>query len=137
MNVLTVDKLNAICVDNARKTFKIENITMQSSIFLLLFNNRNWTDDNGDSVIMNKNGVGYTTHGDEYYLPVKYYFDLINNGTVIVANNKLYSAMITQVDAQWSNHTKQLTLTFQVNKQHIHQKGWQEEQVPKSMPNNE
>ena len=111
---------------------------MQSSIFLILFHNRRWTNNNGDSVVMQKTGNGsYTTHGENNFLPVQYYFDLINNGTIIIANNGYFSAKITQIDAKWSNYTKQLTLTFQVNKQHIHQKGWQEDQVPKSMPGNE
>ena len=64
----------------------------------------------------------YTTHGENNFLPIQYYFDLINNDTIIVGNSGYFSAQITQIDSKWSNYTKQLTLTFQ---------------VPKSIPGNE
>ena len=135
---MTVDKLNSICMKNNKTQFVIEHLTMPAAIFLSIFNNRQWTDANGDSVLIRKSGNGsYTTHGPNEYLPVNFYWDTINNGKIIVGNNGYYSAQITQIDIKWSNYTKQLTITCDVNKQHIHQEGWQEDHVPKSMRQNQ
>ena len=116
-----------------KSTFTIEHVLMPKCAFLKLFNDTRWRGDNGEYIRINKTSNGYTSHADNGRFPVEYYWDTINNGTVMVGKGPLYSAQVTQIDVRWSDTTKQTTLTFTLKKSHVDQKGWQRDQIPKNI----
>ena len=94
--------------------------------FNLIWNDQNWMNDDGESVILIKLGKGgRTTKRDNGFLPIGYVWDKINRGRPMIGITKQnYAHNAHTFNLYKSSSTYKTTLSMQFEKKHVDCEAW-------------